>query len=96
MCADMYCPDGEYLARLRPERLDVSNTYAASGPRIFFLMWTFARNAVLGITGLYLVHVAHLASFLADLHFVHVARLLVFSLLAYLSYALLVWPHSPR
>jgi len=31
MCADMHCPDGEYLARLRPERLDVSDAYAASG-----------------------------------------------------------------
>ena len=34
----MHCPDGEYLAGLRPERLDVSDAYAASGRRIFFLM----------------------------------------------------------
>ena len=40
----------------------------------------FGRNAVLGITGLHLVRVAHLSSFAA---------------LAY-SYALLVCPHSPR
>ena len=57
---------------------------------------TCARNAVLGITGLHLVHVARLASFLADLRFVRVARLLSLSLLAYISYALLVWPQSPR
>jgi len=38
MCADMPCPDGEYLAGLRPECLDVSDAYAASGRRIFFLM----------------------------------------------------------
>jgi len=57
---------------------------------------TCARNAVLGITGLHLVRVACLASFLTDLHFVRVAHLLSFSLLAYISYALLLWPHSPR
>jgi hypothetical protein len=38
MCADMRRPDGDYLARLRPEPLDVSDAYAASGRRIFFLI----------------------------------------------------------
>ena len=57
---------------------------------------TCARNAVLGITGLLLVDVARLASFLADLYLVRDARLLSFSSLAYISYALHLWPHSPR
>jgi len=57
---------------------------------------TCARNAVLGITGVLLVCVARLASFLADLYLVRVARLLSFSSLAYISYVLHVWPHSPR
>ena len=57
---------------------------------------TCARNAVLGITGLHLVCIARQASFLADLHFVRIARLLSFSSLAYISYVLLLWPHSPR
>ena len=57
---------------------------------------TCARNAVLGITGLLLVRVARLASFLADLYHVRVACLLLFTSLAYISYALLVWPHSPH
>ena len=38
MCAYMHCPDGEYLAGLRPERLVISDAYAASGRRILFLM----------------------------------------------------------
>jgi len=57
---------------------------------------TCARNAVLGITGLLLVRVVRLASFLADLYLVRVARLLLFSSLAYISFALLVCRHSPR
>ena len=56
---------------------------------------TCARNAVLGIIGLLLVRVVSLTSFLADLCLVRVARLLSFSSLAYISYALHVWPHSP-
>jgi len=43
MCADMHFPDGEYLAGLRPERLDVSDAYAASGRIIFFLMRVYAE-----------------------------------------------------
>ena len=31
-------PENTYLAGLRPGRLDVSDAYAASGRRIFFLM----------------------------------------------------------
>ena len=38
MCADMRRPERDYLARLRPKRLDVSDAYGASGRRIFFLM----------------------------------------------------------
>jgi len=57
---------------------------------------TCARNTVLGITGLLVVRVVHLASFLADLYLIHVARLLSSSSLAYISFALLVCRHSPR
>jgi len=57
---------------------------------------TCARNAVLGITGLLFVRVVRLASFLAGQHLVRVARLLSFSLLAYISYAFLICRHSPR
>jgi len=57
---------------------------------------TCARNAVLGITGLLLVRVVRLASFLAGQHLVRVARLLSLSSLAYISYALLVCRHSPH
>jgi len=38
MCADLHSPDGECLAGLRPECLDVSDAYAASERRIFLLM----------------------------------------------------------
>jgi hypothetical protein len=38
MCADMRRPAGDSLDRLCPERLDVSDAYAASRRRIFFLM----------------------------------------------------------
>jgi len=38
MCADTRRPERDYLARLRPERLDVSDAYGTSGRRIFFLM----------------------------------------------------------
>jgi len=71
---------------------------------------TFGRNTVLGIGGLHLVRVARLTSILltyirtfgrntvlgiGGLHLVRVARLSSFAALAY-SYALLVFPHSPR
>jgi len=39
MCADPRRLERDYLAKLRPERLDVSDAYGASGRRIFFLMW---------------------------------------------------------
>jgi len=57
---------------------------------------TCARNAVLGITGLILVRVVRLASFLAGQHLVRVARRLSFSSLAYISYTFLICRHSPR
>jgi len=38
MCTDTCRPECDYLARLRPMRLDVSDAYGASGRRIFFLM----------------------------------------------------------
>jgi len=45
----MHCPNGEYLTRLHPERLDVSDTYAVSGRCayvwthiIFFLIYPHA------------------------------------------------------
>ena len=41
MCGDMHCPDVEYLAGLRPERLDLYDAYAESGRSIFFLMDSF-------------------------------------------------------
>ena len=38
MCADTRRPECDFLARLRPVRLDISDAYGASGRRIFFLM----------------------------------------------------------
>jgi len=38
MCADIHCPDREYLAGLHSERLDVSDAYAASGHSV--CVWT--------------------------------------------------------
>jgi len=57
---------------------------------------TCVRNTVLGVTGLLLVRVVPLASFLADLYLICVARLPSFSSLAYISFALFVCRHSPR
>jgi len=38
MCDDTHCLERDYLARLRPEHLDVSDMSGASGCRIFYLM----------------------------------------------------------
>jgi len=46
----MHCPDGEYLAGLRPERLDVSDTYAASRCKKNFLMPTVRIHPVFHIS----------------------------------------------
>jgi len=50
---------------------------------------------MLGITGLLLLRLVGLASFLTDLYLVRVAHLLSFSSLAYISFALLVGRHTP-
>jgi len=46
MCADTRRPERDYLAWLRPERLDVSDAYGASGRRIFFLVDTWCRGTL--------------------------------------------------